>query len=56
MVRNWIKMFAHQKVTLPIGRHKIVILDEADRYNIYLDGSTCVCMVVIGQLYLKDTF
>ena len=31
VVRNRIKMFAHQKVTLPKGRHKIVILDEADR-------------------------
>ncbi|KAF1314646.1 Replication factor c subunit 2, partial [Globisporangium splendens] len=29
-VRNKIKMFAQQKVTLPLGRHKIVILDEAD--------------------------
>jgi replication factor C subunit 2/4 len=30
VVRNQIKMFAQQKVTLPPGRHKIVILDEAD--------------------------
>jgi DNA polymerase III delta prime subunit len=30
-VRNKIKMFAQKKVTLPPGRHKIVILDEADR-------------------------
>ncbi|EFN58376.1 hypothetical protein CHLNCDRAFT_59565 [Chlorella variabilis] len=30
VVRNKIKMFAQQKVTLPLGRHKIVILDEAD--------------------------
>ncbi|KAG6971119.1 hypothetical protein JG688_00004567 [Phytophthora aleatoria] len=29
-VRSKIKMFAQQKVTLPPGRHKIVILDEAD--------------------------
>ncbi|BET03315.1 Hypothetical protein NTJ_16133 [Nesidiocoris tenuis] len=29
-VRNKIKMFAQQKVTLPPGRQKIVILDEAD--------------------------
>ena len=29
-VRNKIKMFAQQKVTLPQGRHKIIILDEAD--------------------------
>lgn len=30
VVRNKIKMFAQQKVTLPASRHKIVILDEAD--------------------------
>ncbi|KAL4432809.1 hypothetical protein ABPG77_008135 [Micractinium sp. CCAP 211/92] len=30
VVRNKIKMFAQQKVTLPPGCHKIVILDEAD--------------------------
>ncbi|KAF9796934.1 hypothetical protein SFRURICE_016602 [Spodoptera frugiperda] len=30
VVRNKIKMFAQQKVTLPAGRHKMVILDEAD--------------------------
>ena len=30
MVRNKIKMFAQQKVTLPRGQHKIIILDEAD--------------------------
>lgn len=29
-MRNKIKMFAQQKVTLPPGRQKIVILDEAD--------------------------
>ena len=32
VVRNRIKTFANQKVTLPRGRHKIIILDEADRY------------------------
>lgn len=32
VVRNKIKMFATKKVTLPPGRHKIVILDEADRW------------------------
>jgi len=31
VVRNKIKMFAQQKVTLPQGKHKIIILDEADR-------------------------
>lgn len=30
VVRNKIKMFAQKKVTLPPGRHKIIILDEAD--------------------------
>lgn len=30
VVRNKIKGFAQQKVTLPKGRHKIIILDEAD--------------------------
>ncbi|KAA3671096.1 replication factor C subunit 2/4 [Paragonimus westermani] len=31
VVRNKIKMFAQKKVTLPAGRQKIIILDEADR-------------------------
>jgi DNA polymerase III delta prime subunit len=31
VVRNKIKVFAQKKVTLPPGRHKIIILDEADR-------------------------
>lgn len=30
VVRNKIKMFAQTKVTLPPGKHKVVILDEAD--------------------------
>ncbi|KAK4706086.1 replication factor C subunit 2/4, partial [Phenoliferia sp. Uapishka_3] len=30
VVRNRIKTFAQKKVTLPLGRHKLVILDEAD--------------------------
>ena len=32
MVRNKIKMFAQKKVNLPPGRHKLIILDEADRW------------------------
>jgi hypothetical protein len=32
VVRNKIKGFAQRKVTLPPGRHKIIILDEADSY------------------------
>lgn len=31
VVRNKIKMFAQKKVTLPPGKHKVVVLDEADR-------------------------
>lgn len=34
VVRNRIKGFAQKKVTLPPGRHKIIILDEADRYAV----------------------
>ena len=30
VVRNKIKMFAMKKVSLPPGKHKVVILDEAD--------------------------
>ncbi|RKP01683.1 hypothetical protein CXG81DRAFT_29694 [Caulochytrium protostelioides] len=30
VVRQRVKMFAQKKVTLPEGRHKIIILDEAD--------------------------
>mmetsp|Transcript_111892 Transcript_111892/g.154531 ORF Transcript_111892/g.154531 Transcript_111892/m.154531 type:complete len:246 (+) Transcript_111892:211-948(+) len=30
VVRDKIKGFAHQKVTVPAGMHKIIILDEAD--------------------------
>eukprot|EP01125_Pyxidicula_operculata_P013253 TRINITY_DN4383_c0_g2_i3.p2 TRINITY_DN4383_c0_g2~~TRINITY_DN4383_c0_g2_i3.p2 ORF type:complete len:338 (-),score=56.63 TRINITY_DN4383_c0_g2_i3:26-1039(-) len=30
VVREQIKMFAKKKITLPQGRHKIIILDEAD--------------------------
>ncbi|KAJ2852237.1 replication factor C subunit 4 [Coemansia brasiliensis] len=30
IVRNRIKMFAQKKVNLPYGRHKVIILDEAD--------------------------
>jgi replication factor C subunit 2/4 len=37
VVRNKIKSFAQKKVTLPPGRHKIVILDEADRFTSFLE-------------------
>lgn len=35
VVRNRIKGFAQKKVTLPPGRQKIIILDEADRSVLY---------------------
>ena len=34
VVRGKIKMFAHKKVTLPSGRHKLIILDEADSMTV----------------------
>lgn len=37
VVRNRIKGFAQKKVTLPPGRHKIIILDEADRWAVIWD-------------------
>jgi len=49
VVRNKIKMFAQKKVTLPPGRHKIVLLDEADRYSrvpgqgLGAEGKVSVC-------------
>ena len=35
VVRQRIKSFATKKVNLPPGRHKIIILDEADSYLRY---------------------
>ncbi|KAK6947730.1 ATPase, AAA-type, core [Dillenia turbinata] len=37
VVRNKIKMFAQKKVTLPPGRHKVIILDEADRCTVSIE-------------------
>jgi len=56
VVRNRIKMFAQQKVTLPKGRHKIIILDEADsmtEVKINLNKaifklSNMFCFVLVG--------
>ena len=33
VVRNKIKSFTYQNVTLPPGQRKIIILDEADRLD-----------------------
>jgi len=35
VVRNKIKMFAQKKVTLPPGKHKIIILGECDKLHFY---------------------
>ncbi|XP_003384208.1 PREDICTED: replication factor C subunit 2-like isoform X2 [Amphimedon queenslandica] len=51
VVRNRIKMFAHQKVTLPPGRHKIVILDEADSMS---DGAQQALRRTM-EIYSKTT-
>ncbi|OAX78624.1 replication factor C subunit 4 [Emergomyces africanus] len=40
VVRNRIKGFAQKKVTLPQGRHKLVILDEADRFVVNQPDTT----------------
>lgn len=34
VVREQIKMFAKKKLVLPAGRHKIIILDEADKHDL----------------------
>lgn len=49
VVRNKVKMFAQQKVTLPRGRHKIIVLDEADRYSTSLFADV---LFIIGDLPL----
>src|SRR5258706_14636123 len=42
VVRNKIKTFAQKKVTLPPGRHKIIILDEADRCAVSSPLHICI--------------
>uniref|UniRef100_A0A3Q1K9I2 Replication factor C subunit 2 n=1 Tax=Anabas testudineus TaxID=64144 RepID=A0A3Q1K9I2_ANATE len=51
VVRNKIKMFAQQKVTLPKGRHKIIILDEADSMT---DGAQQALRRIM-EIYSKTT-
>jgi len=40
-------MFAQTKITLPPGRHKIIILDEADRYSIIHYNNNKVLLNII---------
>ncbi|XP_031169038.2 replication factor C subunit 2-like [Sander lucioperca] len=51
VVRNKIKMFAQQKVTLPKGRHKMIILDEADSMT---DGAQQALRRIM-EIYSKTT-
>lgn len=58
VVRNKIKMFAQQKVTLPKGRQKIIILDEADRYS-FIEWSllvlcNCYYFIFINSFFFKS--
>ena len=53
VVRNRIKGFAQKKVTLPPGRHKLVILDEADRYCRSISGLTPFTLALSGALSLE---
>ena len=50
-VRHRIKSFAQKKVTLPPGRHKIVILDEADS----MTESAQQALRRIMEIYSKTT-
>jgi replication factor C subunit 2/4 len=51
VVRDRIKKFAQQKVTLPNGRHKIIILDEADSMT---DGAQQALRRIM-EIYSKTT-
>ena len=52
VVREKIKLFAQKKVILPEGYHKLVILDEADRYD-FIFGSMSNSMTPAAQQALR---
>jgi len=49
MVRERIKKFAESKVTLPKGRHKIVLLDEADSLQRSPQKALCRMMEIFAK-------
>jgi hypothetical protein len=49
-------MFAQKKVTLPPGRHKVVILDEADRSILYFGGDLIQLMFLLYSLLFSLDF
>jgi replication factor C subunit 2/4 len=51
VVRNKIRLFAQKKINLPEGRHKIVILDEAD--NMTKDAQSALRQII--ENYEKNT-
>lgn len=51
VVREKIKMFAKKRVTLPAGRHKLVLLDEADQ----MTGSAQQALRRIMEVYSDTT-
>lgn len=55
-MRNKIKMFAQKKVTLPPGRHKVVILDEADRSVLNFGGDLIKLMLLLCSFLFSSDF
>ena len=51
VVREKIKMFAQKKVSLPVGKHKLIVLDEAD----YLTTGSQQALRRIMEIYSNTT-